>query len=168
MARHVDDTHGVYFVPAFRGLSAPYWEMQTTGMLIGLREDTEKEHIVRAALAAMAYQVRDVYEAIISDANAAISELRVDGGASRNNLLLQIQANVLGIPVLRAQDEETTALGAAYMAGLATGVWNSLEEIRALWREDARFEPFMTEEEREAAYDGWQNAVSHAMGWSKG
>lgn len=168
MARHVQDTNGVYFVPAFRGLSAPYWEMQTSGMLIGLREDTGKEHIIRAALAAMAYQVRDVYEAVVSDANTEIPELRVDGGASRNNLLLQLQADVLGIPVSRPQAVETTALGAAYMAGLATGIWQSLEEIKALWQEDARFEPSITEQQREDYYDGWQNAVSHAMGWARG
>ncbi len=168
MAKHVTDTNGVYFVPAFRGLSAPYWDMQTSGMLIGLRENTEKEHIVRAALSAMAYQVRDVYESVISDANTDIRELRVDGGASHNNLLLQLQANILGIPVLRAQDEESTALGAAYMAGLAVGIWRDLAELENLWQEDARFEPKLGEKEREELYDGWQNAVSHAMGWSKG
>ncbi len=166
MAKHVHDS-GVYFVPAFRGLSAPYWDMQTSGMLIGLKEDTKKEHIIRAALAAMAYQVRDVYEAICSDSNTAIEELRVDGGASNNNLLLQIQADILGIPVQRPQNKETTALGSAYMAGLATGFWHDLKEIRSFWKEDARFIPQLIEKEREKYYDGWQNAVSHAMGWSK-
>ena len=165
IAKRVTDTAGVYFVPAFRGLSAPYWDGETRGMLIGLSEETRRAHIVRAALAAMAYQVRDVYEAIRSDAALPIEELRVSGGASRNNLLMQMQAGVLGLPVRRPVEGETTALGAAYMAGLAAGLWKDTEELAALWKEDARFTPCFSEEERERLYDGWQNAVSHAMGW---
>ena len=165
IAKRVTDTAGVYFVPAFRGLSAPYWDSETRGMLIGLSEDTRRAHIVRAALASMAYQVRDVYEAIRSDAALPIGELRVSGGASRNNLLMQMQAGVLGLPVRRPIESETTALGAAYMAGLAAGLWRSTEELAALWQEDACFQPHFSKEERERLYDGWQNAVSHAMGW---
>lgn len=165
IAKRVTDTAGVYFVPAFRGLSAPYWDSETRGMLIGLSEDTRRAHLVRAALAAMAYQVRDVYEAIRSDASLPIKELRVSGGASRNNLLMQMQAGILGLPVRRPVESETTALGAAYMAGLAAGLWQSTDELAALWREDACFLPHFSEEERDRLYDGWQNAVAHAMGW---
>lgn len=165
IAKRVTDTAGVYFVPAFRGLSAPYWDGETRGMLIGLSEETRRAHIVRAALAAMAYQVRDVYEAIRSDAALPIEELRVSGGASRNNLLMQMQAGVLGLPVRRPVESETTALGAAYMAGLAAGIWENTRELATLWQEDACFTPHFNEEEREHLYDGWQNAVSHAMGW---
>ena len=165
IAKRVTDTAGVYFVPAFRGLSAPYWDSETRGMLIGLSEDTRRAHLVRAALAAMAYQVRDVYEAIRSDAALPIEELRVSGGASRNNLLMQMQAGILGLPVRRPVESETTALGAAYMAGLAAGLWKNTEELATLWQEDACFTPHFSKEERERLYDGWQNAVSHAMGW---
>ena len=165
IAKRVTDTAGVYFVPAFRGLSAPYWDSETRGMLIGLSEDTRRAHLIRAALAAMAYQVRDVYEAIRSDAALPIEELRVSGGASRNNLLMQMQAGVLGLPVRRPVESETTALGAAYMAGLAAKLWKDTEELSTLWQEDACFTPHFSEEEREHLYDGWQNAVSHAMGW---
>ena len=165
IAKRVTDTAGVYFVPAFRGLSAPYWDSETRGMLIGLSEDTRRAHLVRAALAAMAYQVRDVYEAIRSDAALPIEELRVSGGASRNNLLMQMQAGILGLPVRRPVESETTALGAAYMAGLAAGIWENTRELATLWQEDACFTPHFNEEEREHLYDGWQNAVSHAMGW---
>ena len=135
------------------------------GLLLGLSEDTRRALLVRAALAAMAYQVRDVYEAIRSDAALPIEELRVSGGASRNNLLMQMQAGILGLPVRRPVESETTALGAAYMAGLAAGLWKNTEELAALWQEDACFTPHFSKEEREHLYDGWQNAVSHAMGW---
>lgn len=165
MAKQVPDSDGVYFVPAFRGLSAPYWDMETTGMIIGLKEDTQRAHIVRAALYALAYQVRDVYEAVISDAGMDISELHVDGGASQNNALMQFQADILDLPVVRPYITETTALGAAYMAGLAVGVWKDTKELQSLWREGVRYEPDMPEEERNLLYDGWQNAVSRVLGW---
>ena len=166
IARQVNNTGGVYFVPAFRGMmGAPYWDVATSGMIIGLQEDTEKAHIVRAALAAMAYQVRDVLEAIESDASLKIEELRVDGGGSRNQLLLQMQADVLGIPVRRAAVEETTALGVAYMAGMAIGLWPTQEDLRALGQEGAQFLPRLSEKERDELYDGWQNAVSHTIRW---
>ncbi|MBP2632812.1 MAG: Glycerol kinase [Firmicutes bacterium] len=165
LAKKVGDTGGVYFVPAFRGLSAPYWDMQTSGMIIGLKNDTTKSHIVRAALAAMAYQVRDVVEAIESDTKMQIQDLKVDGGASNNNLLVQFQADILGVPIKRSRIRETTALGAAYLAGLAVGVWKDTEELKSKWQEDTCFKPQIPEIEREEYYSGWQNAVSHVMRW---
>jgi glycerol kinase len=166
VAKSVHDTDGVYFVPAFRGLSAPYWDTQTTGMIIGLKESTQKAHIIRAALFALAYQVRDVYEAIRSDIGKDLADLRVDGGASRNNLLMQFQADILGIPVIRPHIEETTSLGVAYMAGLATGIWKDTDELASIWQEGSQFKPKIPEAEREPLYDGWQTAVSKVMGWS--
>ena len=165
VAKQVADTDGVYFVPSFRGLSAPYWDMQTTGMIIGLKENTQQAHIVRAALMALAYQVRDVYEAVASDVDTRITELRVDGGASQNNLLMQFQADILDIPVTRPYIMETTALGAAYLAGLATGVWHDINELKELWHEERTFRPDMPDADRVRLYDGWQNAVSKVMGW---
>jgi glycerol kinase len=165
LAKQVPDADGVYFVPAFRGLSAPYWDMETSGMIIGINEDTQRAHIVRAALEALAYQVRDVYEAITSDTGMDIKSLHVDGGASQNHALMQFQADLLNIPVIRPYVAETTALGAAFMAGLATGVWESVDELKKLWREGMRFKPAMSERGRAALYDGWQEAVSRVMGW---
>lgn len=164
-AKKVPDTDGVYFVPSFRGLSAPYWDTQTTGMIIGLKERTQKAHIIRAALAALAYQVRDVYEAVSSDIDVTITDLRVDGGASQNNLLMQFQADLLNIPIIRPYITETTALGAAYLAGLATKVWKDTHELRSIRHDGIRFQPRMDEERRTALYDGWQNAVSKVLGW---
>ena len=167
IAKQVPDSGGVYFVPSFRGLFAPYWDTQTSGMIIGLMEDTTRSHIIRAALESLAYQVRDVYEAMVSDTDMEITDIRVDGGASQNGLLMQFQADILNLPVLRPYITETTALGAAYLAGLAVGVWRNLEEIQSLWREGLRFTPRMGEEERARLYDGWQNAVSRVLGWGK-
>ena len=168
MAKQVADTGGVYFVPAFRGMFAPYWDTQTNGMIIGLTESTEKAHIIRAALESLAYQVRDVYEAVVPDTNLNITELRVDGGASQNNLLMQFQADILKIPVIRPYTTETTALGAAYIAGLASGVWKDLDELKSLWHESLRFLPQMSDEKRNTLYDGWQNAVSKVLVWANG
>lgn len=165
IAKQVPDTDDVYFVPSFRGLSAPYWDMRTTGMIIGLKERTQRAHIIRAALCALAYQVRDVYEAVRSDIDFDIKDLRVDGGASQNNLLMQFQADMLGIPIIRPYITETTSLGAAYLAGLATQVWQSMDELRTLWHEGIRFTPQMDEGHRGALYDGWQNAVDKVLGW---
>ena len=139
--------------------------MRTTGMIIGLKERTEKAHIIRAALCALAYQVRDVYEAVCSDIDVEIQDLRVDGGASQNNFLLQFQADMLGIPIIRPYITETTSLGAAYLAGLATKVWKDVDALRDLWHEGVRFTPQMDEEHRRALYDGWQNAVDKVLGW---
>lgn len=165
MAKQVPDTDGVYFVPGFRGLSAPYWDTHTTGMIIGLKERTQRAHIIRAALCALAYQVRDVYEAVSPEFAGQIKDLRVDGGAAQNNLLLQFQADILNIPVIRPYITETTALGAAYLAGLATGVWRDIDELRSLWHEAVRFVPRIGHDEREALYEGWQNAVNKVLGW---
>lgn len=168
MAKKVPDTGGVYFIPSFRGLFAPYWDTQTNGMIIGLTENTEKEHIIRSALEALAYQVRDVCEAVASDTDLKLSDLRVDGGSSQNGLLVQFQADILNLPIVRPYTTETTALGAAYIAGLAAGMWKNTDELKSLWREDIRFQPNMSEARRNALYDGWQNAVSKVLVWSKG
>ena len=167
VAKQVPDSGGVYFIPSFRGLSAPYWDTQTSGMIIGLKEDTTRSHIVRAALESLAYQVRDVYEAVVSDTDTEITDIRVDGGASQNSLLMQFQADILNLPVIRPYINETTALGAAYLAGLAVGLWKDVEELQSLWREGMRFHPRMQEYQRNELYDGWQNAVSCVMGWTK-
>ena len=168
MAKKVPDNGGVYFIPSFRGLFAPYWDTQTNGMIIGLTENTEKEHIIRSALEALAYQVRDVCEAVASDTDFKLSDLRVDGGSSQNSLLVQFQADILNLPIIRPYTTETTALGAAYIAGLAGGIWRDTDELKSLWREEIRFQPNMTEARRNALYDGWQNAVSKVLVWSKG
>ena len=161
----VPDAGGVYFVPSFRGLSAPYWDTKTSGMIIGLKEGTQRAHIIRAALAALAYQVRDVYEALASDVKSSIPALKVDGGAAQNNLLMQFQSDILNMPVIRAYTTETTGLGAAYLAGLTLGIWKDIDELRSIWHAGVRYEPRMSEEQRTALYDGWQNAVSKVLGW---
>ncbi len=143
LAASVPDTGGVVFVPAFVGLGAPHWDAHAAGMLIGLRRDTKPGHIARAALEAIAFQVADVLEAVHSETGTPLAALRVDGGASVNDLLMQFQADVLGVPVVRPQVTETTALGAAYLAGLATGFWAGPEELRAKRQGDKRFEPKM-------------------------
>ena len=163
IAKRVPDTNGVYLVPSFRGLSAPYWDMESKGLIVGLSDDVNRAHIIRAALAALAYQVRDIYEALSPDIPVPIKELKVSGGASQNNLLMQFQADIMGIPVIRPEIMETTALGAAYLAGLAIGFWQNLDELRKLWPPYVRYEPHMDEVERERLYDGWQVAVEQAM-----
>ncbi len=168
LAKKVPDNGGVYFIPSFRGLFAPYWDTQTNGMIIGLTENTEKEHIIRSALEALAYQVRDVCEAVASDTAFNLSDLRVDGGSSQNGLLMQFQADILNLPIIRPYTTETTALGAAYIAGLAAGMWKDTDELKSLWHEEMRFLPNMSESRRNELYDGWQNAVSKVLVWSKG
>ncbi len=165
LAATVHDNGGAYFVPAFSGLFAPYWRPDARGALVGLTRYVNKGHIARAALESTAFQTRDVIEAVVADTGRALDELRVDGGMTRNNALLQFQADILGIPVIRPKVVETTALGAAYAAGLATGVWGSLDELRAQWREDVRFEPRMPKDERERRYRLWKKAVSKSLGW---
>jgi glycerol kinase len=166
LARSVPDSGGVVFVPAFVGLGAPHWDAHATGTLIGLRRDTSAGHIARAALEAIAFQVADVLEAVQSETDAPLNALRVDGGASVNDLLMQFQADVLGVPVVRPQVTETTALGAAYLAGLATGFWASPAELQAKRKGDARFEPRMDASEREARRTLWHRAVERAKGWN--
>ena len=167
LAASVPDTGGVVFVPAFVGLGAPHWDAHAAGMLIGLRRDTRPGHIARAALEAIAFQVADVLEAVHSETGTPLAALRVDGGASVNDLLMQFQADLLGVPVVRPQVTETTALGAAYLAGLATGFWAGPEELRAKRKGDTRFEPKMDAAERKARRGQWQRAVERAKAWTE-
>lgn len=164
-AERVASSDGVYMVPAFVGLGAPYWRSDVRGAVFGLSRGTSKEHFVRAALESMAYQSRDVLTAMEADAGMALKELRADGGAIANDFMAQFQSDMLGVPVLRPRVQETTALGAAYLAGLAVGFWQSCEEIAGLWQVDRRFEPQMRETERDHLYRGWQDAVNATMGF---
>jgi glycerol kinase len=166
LAASVPDAGGVVFVPAFVGLGAPHWDAHASGMLIGLRRDTKPGHIARAALESIAFQVADVLEAVESE-TTPLAALRVDGGAAVNNLLMQFQADVLGVPVVRPQVTETTALGAAYLAGLATDFWVGPEDLRAKRKGDVRFEPAMDMNERTERRGVWQRAVSRAKNWTE-
>jgi len=154
---------GVYFVPAFNGLFAPYWRSDARGVIAGLTRYATAAHIARATLEATAYQTADVLAAMEADAGVALSTLFVDGGMVGNDLLMQFQADILGVPVARPKIAETTALGAAYAAGLAVGFFSGLDEIRALWAEDRRWEPAMGEEERRRLLDGWHRSVERAF-----
>ena len=167
LAQTVPDAGGVVFVPAFVGLGAPHWDARASGMLIGLGRGTKPGHIARAALEAIAFQVADVLDAVHSETETPLGALRVDGGAAVNDLLMQFQADVLGVPVVRPQVTETTALGAAYLAGLATGFWGSPEELKTKREGDARFEPKMGAKERSALRGQWQRAVERAKNWSE-
>jgi len=167
LAGSVDDNGGVYLVPAFTGLGAPYWDAYARGTLVGLTRGSTAAHIARAALEAIAYQVADLLSAMRQDAGLDIPELRVDGGASANDLLMQFQADILGVPVVRPQVTETTALGAAYLAGLAVGYWDDEREITQNWEEDRRFEPNMDEGEREQLLKLWRRAVERSKGWER-
>jgi glycerol kinase len=159
LARAVSDTGGVYFVPAFVGLGAPYWRPEARGAIVGLTRGTSRTHLVRAALESIAYQSQDLFEAMLADSGQPATELRVDGGAARNDFLVQFQADLIGCPVVRPVDTETTALGAAYLAGLATGVFKSTDELRKLWRAERVFEPNMRPRDRDRLYSGWREAV---------
>jgi len=165
-AMKVPHPDGVYVVPAFAGLGAPYWDMYARGAIFGLTRGTTKAHLIRATLESLAYQTKDVLLAMEKDAGMKLKGLRVDGGASANNLLMQFQADILDTKVERPQITETTALGAAYFAGLAVGFWEK-EEIQQKWRLDESFEPQMAEAEREKLYKGWKKAVNRTMGWEK-
>ena len=164
-AERVASSDGVYVVPAFVGLGAPYWRSDVRGAVFGLSRGTNKEHFIRAALESMAYQSRDVLKAMEADAGIGLQELRADGGAIANDFMAQFQSDMLGVPVLRPRVQETTALGAAYLAGLAVGFWQSCEEIAGLWQVDRRFAPAMREEQRDRLYRGWQDAVNATMGF---
>ena len=166
LAASVPDTGGVYFVPAFVGLGAPHWDMYARGTILGITRGTTKAHLVRAALEAIAYQSREVLGAALADAGLRLEELRVDGGATANNLLMQFQADVLGTAVVRPVVKETTALGAAYLAGLAVGYWPSREEIARNWAADRRFLPAMDAARREELFAGWRRAVARSAGWA--
>jgi glycerol kinase len=166
LAAGVPDSGGVIFVPAFVGLGAPHWDPHASGMLIGLGRGTKPGHIARAALEAIAFQVADVLDAVQSETETPLGALRVDGGAAVNDLLMQFQADVLGVAILRPQATETTALGAAYLAGLATGFWANPEDLKVKRQGDGRFEPRMEAEERQQLRDRWAKAVDRARGWN--
>ena len=167
LAAQVDDTLDTYLVPAFAGLGAPDWDGYARGTLVGMTRGTTRAHIARAALEAIALQSADVFAAMTRDARIPLTELRVDGGASRNNLLMQMQADFLGVPVVRPQVTETTALGAAYLAGLATGFWSDADQIAAQWQAERRFEPRLGEDLRLAKLARWRDAVQRARDWAR-
>ncbi|MDX9973745.1 MAG: glycerol kinase GlpK [FCB group bacterium] len=166
LAESVPATAGVYFVPAFAGLGAPHWNPYARGTLVGITGGTTRAHIVRATLESIAYQTRDLVAAMTSDRSSTAAPLRMDGGAVKNNFLCQFQADILGTAVVRPAVEETTALGAAYAAGLATGYWSNVDEIAALWRPDRTFEPRLNAGEREALHAKWQQALRAALAWA--
>ncbi|MBI5161112.1 MAG: glycerol kinase GlpK [Micrococcales bacterium] len=165
LAKTVDDNGGVYFVPAFSGLFAPYWRPDARGALVGMTRYVNKGHVARAALEATAFQTAEVIEAVNADSGVELSELKVDGGMIANNTLMQFQADILGVPVVRPVVAETTALGAAYAAGLAVGFWSSLEELAQNWQEDRRWEPSMDADERARQLRLWKKAVTKSMDW---
>jgi glycerol kinase len=162
LASDVLDNGGVYVVPAFAGLGAPHWDPHARGAIVGLTRGSSRAHIARAALESIAYQSADLLEAMQKDAGEKLSELRVDGGAAANDLLMQFQADLLGVPVIRPKVIETTAVGAAFLAGLAAGVWESREEVRRVWRPDRRFTPRMAPTDREAMLARWRATVQSA------
>ncbi len=168
IAESIHSTDGVYVVPAFVGLGAPYWDQYARGTIVGLTRGSGRAQIVRATLESIAYQTRDVADAMRSDSGIALQTLRVDGGAVANDFLMQFQADILGVPVQRPAVTETTALGAAYLAGLASGFWSSQEEIARQWRVERTFEPHMSVSQRDELYNGWQRAVERAKGWEHG
>ena len=167
LAESVPDTGGVYFVPALTGLGSPYWDPYARGTIVGLTRGTGRAHLARAAVEAMAYQTRDVVETMAREANVRLKELRVDGGAAVMDLLCRFQADQLGVVVRRPAFAETTGLGAAFLAGLAEGVWSSTEEIAKTWQLDAQFSPRMDAGERDRLYDGWKRAVERARDWAR-
>ncbi len=163
LASQVPDSGGVYFVPALTGLGAPYWDAYSRGLICGITRGTTRAHIARAALDGIAFQTYDIAQAMAKDINAPLTELKVDGGASRNNLLMQFQANILGINVVRPKITETTALGAAYLAGLAVGYWKDIDELKAQWQVERTFEPVPENDEIKAAKAGWADAVQRTL-----
>jgi glycerol kinase len=165
LAKTVDDNGGVYFVPAFSGLFAPYWRPDARGAIVGLTRYVNKGHIARAALEATALQTREVLDAVNADSGVDLTELKVDGGMTANNALMQFQADILNVPVVRPVVAETTALGAAYAAGLAVGFWANLDELRANWQEDSRWEPQLDAAERERTLRLWKKAVTKTFDW---
>jgi glycerol kinase len=166
LAASVEDSGGAYFVPAFSGLFAPYWRSDARGVIVGLTRYITKAHIARAALEATAFQTREVLDAMNSDSGTPLVELKVDGGMTANNLLMQFQADIVGIPVVRPKVPETTALGAAYAAGLATNLWSGLDELRSLWEEESRFVPQMSDQDRDEHMRMWRKAISKSLDWA--
>lgn len=167
LAHQVDDNGGVYFVPAFAGLGAPHWDQYARGAVFGLTGGSRQGHIARAVLEGIAFQVVDVFNAMQSDCGITLSELRVDGGAANNDLLMQIQADLLGVPVLRPSVIETTALGAAYLAGLAVGFWSDKQALKQHWLLDRRFDPVMPQARRQELLENWRKAVERAKNWAE-
>lgn len=167
LAARVPDSDGVYFVPALVGMGAPYWDAQARGTIVGISRGTTAAHLARAAVDAMAYQTRDLAEAMERDSGVKLAGLRVDGGASVNNALMQFQADLLDTPVFRPKVSETTALGTAYLAGLAVGYWQSLDDITGNWALDREFQPAMAESERERRYHNWKRAVERSLHWAE-
>jgi len=165
IAQSVEDAGGIYFVPAFSGLFAPYWDMYARGVIVGLTRFITKEHIVRATLESICYQTKDVVNAMYADSGIKLTALKVDGGASKNNFLMQLQSDILGVTCMRPPVEETSALGSAYCAGLATGLWDNLDELKKNWRIDKKFEPKWDEHKREQGYKGWRKAVERTRDW---
>ena len=165
LARTVDDNGGIYFVPAFSGLFAPYWRSDARGTIVGMTRYVNKGHLARATLEATAYQTRDVLEAMNKDSGVKLKALKVDGGMVFNTLLMQFQADILNVPVIRPKVAETTALGAAYAAGLAVGYWQDISELRANWGQDCIWTPTMDPEQREELYQGWMKAVTRTFDW---
>jgi glycerol kinase len=165
LAREVSDNGGIYFVPAFSGLFAPYWRADARGVIVGLTRYVNRGHLARAVLEATAYQTKDIVLAMNRDSGVNLTRLKVDGGMVNNNLLMQFQADTLGVPVIRPKIAETTALGAAYAAGLAVGFWASREELRANWAEDRAWKPQMDPVTRDKGYEGWKMAVERSLNW---
>lgn len=165
LASSVTDTAGVYFVPAFSGLFAPYWRSDARGAIVGLTRAANKAHLARAALEAICYQTRDVMDAMVADSGVPLKQMRVDGGITANSLCMQMQADVMGIDVIRPLIGETTALGAAYAAGLAVGFWSSTDELKRQWKESRRWSAASTEQERVLGYTNWKKAVDRTLSW---
>ena len=167
LASEVDDSNGLYFVPAFTGLGAPYWDMYARGTMIGLTRGVNRKHICRAVLESITYQMTDLLEAMMSDSDIMLKDLRVDGGASVSDIMMQIQADMTGVTVNRPKNIETTALGAAYCAGLATGVWKDMDEIEANREVDKMFVPSMEATLRNKKYSDWKRAVERSRNWER-
>ena len=167
MAKKVKDTNGCYVVPAFTGLGAPHWDQYARGTIVGITRGVNKYHIIRATLESLAYQTNDVLKAMEADSGITLSSLKVDGGASANDFLMQTQADIINAPVNRPQCVETTAMGAAYLAGLAVGYWSSKEDVIHNWAIDKTFAPSIDEASRTSRIAGWDKAVKYAYGWAK-
>ncbi len=166
LASSVTDTAGIYFVPAFSGLFAPYWRSDARGVIVGLTRAATKAHLARAALEAICYQTRDVMDAMVADSGVPMNEMRVDGGITANSLCMQMQADIMGIDITRPLITETTALGAAYAAGLAVGFWKDIEELKKQWQQSRRWNPTSSAEDREAGYAGWKKAIERTLNWA--
>jgi glycerol kinase len=165
LAKTVEDNGGIYFVPAFSGLFAPYWKSDARGAIVGMTRYVNKGHIARAALEATAFQTREVLDAMNADSGVKLKALKVDGGMVFNDMLMQFQSDVLGVPVIRPTVAETTALGAAYAAGLAVGYWKAVEDLRANWGKDKEWDPKMPAKQRDILYKGWKKAVTRTFNW---